>query len=326
MLIPILLWSALRFGRRGTAASIFLVSVVGIWFTVRGSGPFAVKDPNTSLLFLQAFISVVALMAFMLQADATERRRAETAIKNLNEKLEERVQERTLQLEAINKELEAFSYSVSHDLRAPLRSIRGFSEVLLERYSEQLDPRGQEFLRRACQSSQHMDNLIEDLLNLSRVSRGELRRQQVNLSAMADSLAAELLKCEPERPAEFVIQPGLKTHGDERLLRVVLDNLFRNAWKFTMRTPETRIEFGFATEPEPAFFVRDNGAGFDMSFADRLFGVFQRLHNSSDFPGAGVGLATVQRIVSRHGGRAWAVGHPNEGATFYFTLPHHESP
>jgi len=198
--------------------------------------------------------------------------------------------------------------------------------VLLERYSEQLDPRGQEFLRRACQSSQHMDNLIEDLLNLSRVSRGELRRQQVNLSAMADSLAAELLKCEPERPAEFVIQPGLKTHGDERLLRVVLDNLFRNAWKFTMRTPETRIEFGFATEPEPAFFVRDNGAGFDMSFADRLFGVFQRLHNSSDFPGAGVGLATVQRIVSRHGGRAWAVGHPNEGATFYFTLPHHESP
>jgi len=277
-----------------------------------------------------------------LNADLAERKRSETALRETNEQLrcalaaqkeaeaevlrlnaelERRVSERTMQLEAINKELEAFSYSVSHDLRAPLRSVRGFSEVLLQRYADKLDKRGREFLQRASESSQHMDMLIEDLLMLSRVGRGELQRQVVDLSALSGTIAAELQRAEPKRSVHFIIDGDLKTQGDERLLRIVLENLLRNAWKFTSRKPRARIEFGFKPEPEPAYFVRDNGAGFDMAYAGRLFGVFQRLHSTTEFPGTGVGLATVQRIVNRHGGRAWAEGVINEGATFYFSLP-----
>ncbi|HSU52426.1 MAG TPA: MASE1 domain-containing protein [Candidatus Dormibacteraeota bacterium] len=449
LLIPILLWTALRFGRRGTAGALVIVSCLAMAGTLRGNGPFVVSNPNTSLLLLQAFIAVMALMAFVLQADAFTRRQAEIALRNseqryrtlfennpqplwvydydtlkflavnneaverygysreeflnmritdirppeeipavleaverskrgenvptewrhrckdgkvieveatphtvvfddregalvlstditerkraqaeilrLNQELEQRVKQRTAQLEATNKELEAFSYSVSHDLRAPLRSIRGFSEVLLEKYSPQLDARGREYLHRACQSTQQMENLIEDLLKFSRVSRSELRRQNVNLSDLAQSIAADLRKSEPQRPAEFIIAPNLKTRGDERLLRVALDNLLQNAWKFTRKQPATRIEVGATTDPQRAFYVKDNGAGFDMAYSNRLFGVFQRLHNSSEFPGTGVGLATVQRIMNRHGGRIWATAGVNRGATFYFDLPENGS-
>jgi light-regulated signal transduction histidine kinase (bacteriophytochrome) len=242
-----------------------------------------------------------------------------------NEELEARVRERTAQLEALNKELEAFSYSVSHDLRAPLRSIRGFTEVLLERYASQLDAKGQEFLRRVSDSSQHMDRLIDDLLKLSRVGRAELKRQTIDLSTIASSIVAELQKAEPGRKVDVSIEPGLNAHGDERLVRVALDNLLRNAWKFTGKVAEPKITVGRTTDSEAAFFVRDNGAGFDMAYASRLFGVFQRLHTTSEFPGTGVGLATVQRIINRHGGRVWAHSKLSEGATFYFTLPEHGS-
>ena len=252
--------------------------------------------------------------------DITARKAAEEGVARLNAELERLVGARTAQLEAINRELEAFAYSVSHDLRAPLRSICGFSEVVLERYADRLDALGQDYLKRACASGHRMERLIDDLLKLSRVGQSELRWQTVNLSALVESVATELRKAEPDRAVEFVIAPNLQAEGDEHLLRVALDNLVRNAWKFTGRNPRARIEFGLAAEAGPAFFVRDNGVGFDPAYAGKLFGVFQRLHSASDFPGTGVGLATVQRIITRHSGRAWATSAINEGATFYFTL------
>jgi PAS domain S-box-containing protein len=259
---------------------------------------------------------------YVLVTDITEHQRTREEIKRLNLDLEERVRERTGQLEAANRELEAFSYSVSHDLRAPLRAVRGFTEMLLDHYTAQLDARGQDFLSRVRDASSKMNELVEDLLRLSRVTRGDLQDQDIDLSAIVEDIAADMKREEP-REIEVVIAPGLQARGDERLVRLVLDNLLRNAWKFTGRNPKARIEFGQAHDAAAAFFVRDNGVGFDMAYAGRLFGVFQRLHSIDEFPGSGVGLAIVQRVVNRHGGRVWAEARPDEGATFYFTLPAH---
>ena len=253
--------------------------------------------------------------------DLTERRAAEEQVLRLNAELEQKVAERTVQLEAANKELEAFSYSVSHDLRAPLRGIDGFSLALMEDYADRLDAQGQDYLRRIRAATQRMARLIDDLLNLSRITRGELRRETADLSALASSVAEQLRKTYTERQVEFRIAQGVRAQGDPQLLRIALENLLGNAWKFTGKTADAVVEFG-VTEGDggPAYFVRDNGAGFDVAYAGKLFGAFQRLHDVREFEGTGIGLATVQRIVRRHGGRVWAEGEPGRGATFYFTL------
>jgi len=225
------------------------------------------------------------------------------------------------QLGISNRDLEAFSYSVSHDLRAPLRSMDGFSQALLDDYGNKLDEQAKDFLERIRTSCHRMSQLIDDLLNLSHVSRAVMQSESVDLSALVKSLADQLRLEQPERMVEFVIAPDVHALGDSRLLSIALENLLRNAWKFTSRTPRAVIEFGvLQREERPLYFIRDNGAGFDMMYADKLFKPFQRLHTSSAFPGTGIGLAIVQRIVRRHGGTVSAEGQPEKGATFFFTL------
>jgi light-regulated signal transduction histidine kinase (bacteriophytochrome) len=225
------------------------------------------------------------------------------------------------QLQASNQELAAFAYSVSHDLRAPLRAIDGFSQALLEDCAEQLDDQGKVYLRRVRANVQHMGELIDALLTLSRLTRVEMNRESVDLSALVRDIAAELQKREAQRQVEFVIEDDLLVDGDPGLLQVALENLLDNAWKFSSKRPQARIEFRVMDhEGQTAYFVRDDGAGFDMAYADKLFGAFQRLHSMNDFSGTGIGLATVQRVIHRHGGQLWAEAAPNQGATFYFTL------
>ncbi len=254
-------------------------------------------------------------------AIAIENARLYERVQNYAAELEQRVTERTAELAAVNKELETFAYSVSHDLRAPLRSIDGFSQAILEDYYDRLDAEGQDFLRRVRTASQRMSQLIDDLLDLSRLSRGEMHREAVDLSALVHQIAQEHQAQEPTRRVEWVIADAVTGYGDARLLQAALENLIGNAWKFTRKKPVARIEFGY-TEigGQQTYFVQDNGAGFDMTYMHKLFGAFQRLHSDDEFEGTGVGLATVQRIVHRHGGQVWARSIVDQGATFYFTL------
>ncbi len=253
--------------------------------------------------------------------DVTERKLAEDQIKKLNLQLEQRVEERTLQLQRMNKELEAFSYSVSHDLRAPLRGIEGWSQALEEDYGSQLDDRGLSYLTRVRDETGRMGKLIDDLLNLAQFSTGELKLKRVDLSALAKRIADRLLEPLGGYLVEFDIQPGMAAECDENLLEIAMTNLLSNALKFTSKREQARVELGqIDQEGQLVYFVRDNGAGFNMDFAKNLFGAFQRFHRQSEFSGNGVGLATVQRIIHRHGGRIWADSIPDVGTVFYFSL------
>jgi len=251
----------------------------------------------------------------------SERERAEEGLIQLNHELESRVLQRTEALSQANEELEAFSYSVSHDLRAPLRAIDGFSQVLQEEAGERLDSESQDALRRIRAATQRMGRLIDELLMLSRVGRSEFRRAEVDVSAVVRSIEAELRAREPQRAVSLEVAPGLVANADPRLLRIALTNLLDNAWKFTRRTKDARIQVRVETSgAERVYAVSDNGAGFDMAYANKLFAPFQRLHRDAEFEGTGIGLATVRRIIQRHGGRIWAEAEAGRGATFRFTL------
>jgi len=249
--------------------------------------------------------------------DITVRKQAQERVKKLNESLNQH----TAELEAANSELEVFSYTVSHDLRAPLRSMASFSQALFEDYPEKIDDRGKEYLSYIQASSTQMSQMIDDLLKLSRITLGEIQRDTVNLSNLAESVAAALQKTDQKRLVKFAIAPEIQVTGDFRLLRIVFENLLGNAWKFTAKTKEPVIEFGtMEYQNKKPYFVRDNGAGFNMAYADKLFRPFQRLHSSTEYEGTGIGLASVQRIIKRHGGHVWAEGEVGKGATIYFTL------
>jgi two-component system, sensor histidine kinase and response regulator len=253
----------------------------------------------------------------LLRRQAQRLQESEQAARDLAETRAELVRD----LEHKNRELESFSYAVSHDLRAPLRRIESFSRAVQESQAERLDETGRRFLDRVREASRQMSQLIDDVLYLARVTRAEMREQEVDLSGLVALLLDRMAEAEPGRQIETRVRPGVAVTGDGQLLRIAVENLLENAWKFTGRTVTPRIEFGVTNVGgEPTYFIRDNGAGFDMAYADRLFGPFQRLHLASEFPGTGVGLATVQRVIHRHGGRVWAEGMPGQGATFHFTI------
>ena len=254
------------------------------------------------------------------QAIVTDNTQRKKRIELLVEQADE-LRRANVELAAVNKELDAFNYSVSHDLRAPLRSIDGFSLALLEDCAEQLDDRGKEHLKRVRAATQHMGCLIDDLLNLSHITRSSMRRETVDLSGMARAIAAGIHKTQPDRNVDFAIADGLVASVDANLLNIVLENLLSNAFKFTRTHHTARIEFGLTQcDGKAAFYVSDDGVGFDMAYADRLFEPFQRLHSAKEFPGNGIGLALVQHIIRRHGGTVWAEAEPEKGATFYFTI------
>lgn len=278
------------------------------------------------------FVAFRLLVRSIQSREQLAARAREIAILNreltgLNSDLESRVEQRTLELQAVNKELEAFSYSVSHDLRAPLRTIDGFSLALEEDFAETLDLQGRDYITRVRGGVQRMGMLIDALLQLSRVTRSDLVREPVDLSQLATNVFNDVSAADPQRKVEWIAQPGVLVDADPRLLRVALENLIGNAWKFTERTPNAQIRFGSSpAKGRTVYFIRDNGAGFDMKYVDRLFTAFQRLHGDRDFKGSGIGLATVSRIILRHHGEIWAEGEPGQGATFSFTLASPSSP
>jgi len=298
---------------------LFTVLIIGLAFLVGMLFAAGILRPIKLLSAAAETLSRGHLSARVAAKGADELGRLGGNFNTMADRLEAMVESE----KRTNKELEAFSYSVAHDLRAPLRSIDAFSQILLEDHATQLNEEGQTFLRTVRESTQQMGQLIDDLLNLSRVSRAEMRKETVDLSRMAEMIVETLRTTQPEHAPECQIERGMMALGDPHLLHVALNNLLGNAWKYTSKRARARIEVGRMEQSgQVTYFVRDNGAGFDMTYAHKLFGVFQRLHTGSEFPGTGIGLVTVQRIIQRHGGQIWAEGAVEQGATFYFTLKH----
>ncbi|HSR96146.1 MAG TPA: ATP-binding protein [Kofleriaceae bacterium] len=317
--------------RRLPAAAVVSVALAVLYRAADGA-----TDASVSVLWLiaggaGALLAVLGWSAMAHARSEMRRRAAERQIaerdayiagerSRLHEQLEGRVDERIAELQAINEQLEAFSYSVAHDLRAPLRSIATFSQALQDDHAEQLDPGGLEYLTHIHRASQRMGHLIDDLLNFSRVTRTQLRRERVDLSLLARAVIGRLRFMHPDREVEAVVEDGLTVMADPRALDIVLTNLLGNAWKFTGKGEHARVELAAQPGQPGTYVVRDNGVGFDQAQAGRLFGVFQRLHPAHEFEGTGIGLATVQRLVQRHGGKVWAEGEVGRGASVYFTL------
>ena len=283
-------------------------------------------EVNDSTITLEKTSSEVSELIASFKHLTAMRKEAETELGILNSQLEQRVHERTARLRAMNKELDAFSYSVSHDLRAPLRAVEGFSHALMEDYSDRLDECGKDYLCRIQGGCVKMGKLIDALLKLSRITRSELKPVPVRIGQTAAEIALELQRGDPGRNVQFRIDTGLTANADPVMIRSVMENLMRNAWKFTRHTDKAVIEFDALDRDEnQVYFVKDNGAGFNMEYKSRLFGAFQRLHRNDEFEGTGIGLATVQRIILLHGGKVWAEGEEGKGAAFYFTLGEAES-
>jgi signal transduction histidine kinase len=295
--------------------SDFRGGLVGKWHGIQREDE--IGDVARAFEQMAGNLKTVMVSRDELAMEVKIRRRAECEAQELAESLNRR----TSELDSVNKELETFAYSVSHDLRAPLRGMAGFCQALVEDYGDKLDDTGKDYVRRISAASKRMGQLIDDLLALSRVTRIEVKRSDVNLSDMAETIAEQLRRGEPDRKVEFKIKPGVTAQGDEALLRTMLENLLGNAWKYSAKNPRATIEFGIAANgPEPTFYIRDDGVGFDMAHADKLFKPFQRLHGSTEFEGTGIGLASVANIVRRHGGRIWADSTPDVGTTMRFTL------
>ncbi|MFZ6029983.1 MAG: sensor histidine kinase [Chloroflexota bacterium] len=301
-----------------SAATVLLILIV------RAGGEGAYTAPSTLLMYGMA-LGGMTLSRLMLDIARREAEQQAAQIQTLNTELETRVRTRTLALEATNKELDAFSYSVSHDLRAPLRHINSYSKILMNDHAGQLSPEGRTHLERISDAGQKMNQLIDDLLRLSRVTSLEMHLTPVDLALLAQPIVNELYQSAPHRPATITMPPTLPARADPSLIHIVLLNLLHNAWKFTSQTPNAAIELGQLPAPpdskEAVYFVRDNGVGFDMQYAKKLFTPFQRLHSAEEFEGTGIGLTLVQRIIRRHGGNVWVEAAPNQGATFFFTLP-----
>ncbi|MHA1211422.1 MAG: sensor histidine kinase, partial [Candidatus Heimdallarchaeota archaeon] len=323
LLIPVTIFVLRIYWKQKTITRLFMFIVFLVGALTALSTIIALYyEWGVAANYAMNFIFITLIMTAGIAAPIEQRiTKSEEEYKVLSEHLEEKISERTQQLEEVNTELKAFSYTVSHDLRAPLRSIMGFSNLLGDEYSQVIDDKGKDYLERIIKSSYRMNEMIDDLLTLAQISRANIKLEDINLSELAHDIMDELVQVYPEQKIDYQIQENITANCDNKLIHIVLENLLGNALKFSIVNANPKIIFGMDKQDNRVvYYIKDNGAGFDMSYYDKLFGLFQRLHSSTDFEGTGIGLTTVKRIIDRHNGKIWAEGEVDKGATFYFTL------